>query len=55
MFIVHNATLNVNILKNIMLVTKNMRKITYLYETFTSKRPVSSNGDFICIVADATD
>ena len=34
MLIVHNATLNVAILKNVMLVTKNLRKVTYLYDTF---------------------
>ena len=55
MFIVHNATLNVSILKNVMLVTKNLAKVTYLYEAFVSKSPVSNNGEFVCVVADATD
>ena len=55
MFVVHNATLNVNILKEIKLVCKNINKITYLYETFTSKKQVNSNDEFIMIVADATD
>ena len=55
MFIVHNATLNISILKNVMLVTKNIAKVTYLYESFVSKRPVQVNGEFVCIVADATE
>ena len=49
MFVVHNATLNVNILKNITLTTKNLAKITYLYETFTCKRQVSNYGEFVCV------
>ena len=55
LFVVNNATLNVNILKEIKLVRKNINKITYLYETFTSKKQVNSNGDFVMIIADATE
>ena len=55
MMIVHNATLNVAILKNVMMVTKNLKKVTYLCETFVSKRPVDNNADFVLVVAYATE
>ena len=38
-----------------MLVTKNLQKVTWLYEEFVSKRPVKNNAEFVLVIADATE
>ena len=55
LFIVHNSTLNINIMKNITLVSKNIAKVAWLYDKFTSKKKTMPNGEFVLVVADATD
>ena len=38
-----------------MLVSRNIAKVAWLYNEFTSKRKVESNSEFVLIVADATE
>ena len=42
-------------MKNITLVSRNIAKVAWLYDKFTSKKKSMPNGEFILVVADATD